>query len=377
MQEEKPKFAFILLLIGSVLIFINAFLIGINGGPVTISSGTVASPESVLGSNVDLWYRISFGFKALVEGPLATLWLIVAIAILYLAIRFYVNPIERKVLSPTIAVLSMLSFFCGGGFIVGSILAVLGAGIGYGWPADIRKAFFYKIIQAAKLDSKFFENLKTDEDNLKHGVYSLVFANILAAVGVGLYVRTSQAVLNAPSLFTPYETILLGDVPLNLSIVSTATINAGLAILKWITLSLVIYVVGNSLLGRKHAFSSIAAITGFAYIPISLQVFTPFVFTSTPYLSFNWPFIITIATNAWMVLILVSGIRRTLETSLNKTVGILAVSGAIYILLLETFFSTLTVPDMIQFTVQPQIVLLMIVSAMALGSIILGTYSKR
>jgi hypothetical protein len=78
-----------------------------------------------------------------------------------------------------------------------------------------------------------------------------------------------------------------------------------------------------------------------------------------------------------MILILVAGVRRTLEVSLNRAVGILAVSGAIYILLLETFFSTLTIPDMIQFTVQPQIILLLIISVMAMGSIILGTFNKR
>jgi hypothetical protein len=219
--------------------------------------------------------------------------------------------------------------------------------------------------------------LKTDEDNLKHGAYSLVFASILAAVGIGLYTRSAQAVLNSTSLYTPFATIILGDVPLSLSIMSTATINVGLAILKWITLSLIIYLIGASLIGRKHSFSSIAAVTGFAYIPVSLQVFVPFIFTSVPYLSFIWPFLITVVTNAWMILILVAGVRRTLEISLNRAVGILAVSGAIYILLLETFFSTLTIPDMIQFTIQPQIILLVIVSVMALGSIILGTFNKR
>jgi hypothetical protein len=377
MLEEKPKFAFILLLVGSVLIFTNALLVGINGGPLMISSGAVQSLDDVLGNDAGLWYRISFGFKGLTEGAWTIFWLITAIVIFYFTIRFYINPIERKILCPVIAMLSIMSFFYGGGFILGSILAFLGAGIGYAWPVALGKAFFYKLVQAAKLDSGFFENLKTDEDNLKHGVYSLVFASILAAVGIGLYTRSAQAVLNSTSLYTPFATIILGDVPLSLSIMSTATINVGMAILKWITLSLIIYLIGASLIGRKHSFSSIAAVTGFAYIPVSLQVFVPFIFTSVPYLSFTWPFLVTVITNAWMILILVAGVRRTLEISLNRAVGILAVSGAIYILLLETFFSTLTIPDMIQFTIQPQIILLVIVSVMALGSIILGTFNKR
>jgi hypothetical protein len=363
--------------VGSVLIFTNALLVGINGGPLMISSGAVQSLDDVLGNDAGLWYRISFGFKGLTEGAWMIFWLMTAIVIFYFTIRFYINPIERKILCPVIAVLSIMSFFYGGGFILGSILAFLGAGIGYAWPLALGKAFFYKLVQAAKLDSGFFENLKTDEDNLKHGVYSLVFASILAAVGIGLYTRSAQAVLNSTSLYTPFATIILGDVPLSLSIMSTATINVGMAILKWITLSLIIYLIGASLIGRKHSFSSIAAVTGFAYIPVSLQVFVPFIFTSVPYLSFTWPFLVTVITNAWMILILVAGVRRTLEISLNRAVGILAVSGAIYILLLETFFSTLTIPDMIQFTIQPQTILLLIVSVMALGSIILGTFNKR
>jgi hypothetical protein len=130
MLEEKPKFAFILLLVGAVLIFTNALLVGINGGPLMISSGAVQSLDDVLGNDAGLWYRISFGFKGLTEGAWMIFWLVTAIVIFYFTIRFYVNPIERKILCPIIAVLSIMSFFYGGGFILGSILAFLGAGIG-------------------------------------------------------------------------------------------------------------------------------------------------------------------------------------------------------------------------------------------------------
>lgn len=377
MLEEKPNFASILSIAGATLMFINALLVGINGGPLVVSSAAITSPNDVLGNDSAFWFRVSFGLKGMVEGTWALIWLIMAFIMLYCAIRLYIRPIERKILCIIIGLFSALSIVYGGGFIIGAILGVIGAGVGYEWPTKLQKIFFYKVVQAARLDSNLYQNLKNDKDALKHGVYGIVLFNILAGIGSGLYTLSVQGIQGAVSSDIPFRTILLGQTPMDLSIVTTAVLNVGVAVLKWITLSFIIYIIAVGLLERKQTLSNIAAATAFAYVPISLQMFMPFILTSKPFLGFDWPFAVYVITNIWMILALLVGIKQTFEISLGKTLGILCISSAAYILVRETFYSTLVVPNILQFAIQPQIMLLGVVSSLIIGSVLFGTYSKH
>lgn len=377
MFEEKPKFASILSIAGAVLMFINALLVGINGGPLIVSSATVKSPDDVLGSNLAFWFRVSFGFKGMVEGTWTLVWLIAAFVLLYCAIRLYIKPMERKILCMVIGLLSALSIVYGGGFILGAILGVLGAGVGYEWPTKLQNVFFYRVMQAAKLDSNLYQNLKNDRDALRHAAYGIVLFNILSGIGGGLYTLSVQRIQGAVSSDIPFRTILLGATPMDISIITTIVLNVGVAVLKWITLSFIIYIIAIGLLERKQTLSNIAAVTAFAYVPISFQLFMPFLLTSEPYLSLTWPLVIYIITNIWMVLVLLVGIKQTLEISLGKTLGILCISSAAYILIRETFYSTLVIPNILQIGFQPQIITLAVVSSLIIGSVLFGTYSKH
>jgi hypothetical protein len=376
-MKEKPNIAIILCFVGSILMLANVLLVGINNGPLILYSGAIQSPNDIMDPNAPLWFRISFGLKRWVESFWAPFWVVVTFINLYCITRLYFKPLERKALCTLIALLSILCLLYGGGFIIGTILGVLGAGIGFSWPAKLENTFFYKIIEAAKLDSFFYKRLKEDEDALKHAVYCLVFVNVLSGIGGGFYSYWVQTILNATSIDIPFKFILLGDTVLDMKVIPTVIINVGLALLKWIVFSFIIYIIAFGLLERKQTLSNIAAIVAFAYVPVSLQFVMPFLLTNVPNLSFTWPFFVFMLTNLWMVLALIMGLKHTLEISLGKTLGVFSISSAIYILLKETFFAAFEVPYLIQFSIQPQFALVMIVSSLSIVSVLLGTFSKR
>jgi hypothetical protein len=378
MIEQKPKLAFSLILVGVILMFANVLLVGMNGAPTIVSSGKFESPNEIIGTKANSsWFRVSFGLKGWVEGSWAPVWLITTMIMLYCALRLYIKPLERKTLSLTMAVLSVLSLIYGGGFLIGAILGIVGSGLAFSWPAKSENAFFYKIMRAARLDSKFYRGLSSDENSLKHATYALAFANILSGVGVGVYSYVSQRIINASSSNTPFRIILLGEMPMDLSVITTVVVNVGLAMFKWLILSGIVYAVAAGLLERKQKLSNIASAVAFAYIPISLQFFMPFILPSRPGLAFNWPMLVFAVTNIWVALAFVIGVGQSLETNLGKTLGVVSISSAIYLLIQGTFFVTLDVPNIIRFTIQPQSALLVVVSALVLGSLLFETYTKR
>jgi hypothetical protein len=375
--ERKPRVAALLSLTGAFLMFINALLVGINNAPIIISSGPVRSPSDVIGIKAPLWFRISFGIRGWVEGSSSIIWIIAAIITMYLAVRLYARPLGRKGLCTVILALSILSVVYGGGFVIGLILGILGAGMGYEWPTQHKNTIAYKIIMAMKFDSNLYEGLKTERNALRNAVYALVLVNILTGAGIGLYSIAVQRILGATATSDlPFRIIFLGELPFDLSIFSTIIINVGLAILKWFALSFIIYLVAIALLERKQTFARIAAATAFAYAPVSLQLIMPFIFTSQPNLATTWPLYLLVVTNIWMALALVKGIGQTLEANLGKALGILSLSGAIYLLLYGLFFSTFDIPNIIRLTIQPQSALLVLVSSLAIGSLLFEIYNK-
>jgi hypothetical protein len=378
MSEQKPKFAFMLALSGAVLMFLNSLLVGVGGAPIMISSSGIHTLGDVIGAGAtQSWFRIALGFRGFVEGLWGLFWLVTTIIMLYCAIRFYMNPAERQILCTTMVALSILSVSYGGGFIIGAILGILGAGMGYVRPSKVETSFFYKITRAARLDGEFYKGLSKDHDALKHATYALVLANILSGIGTGVYSYNAQRILNTSSQTIPFRTLFLGEVPLDISIAGTVVINIGLAMLKWLTLSAIIYFVAVALLERKHTLSNIASVVAFAYVPVSLQFFFPFVLANKSLIGFTLPFYVFLITNIWMILALMTGVKQNLEIGLGKTLGILSISGAIYILAHETFFASLEVSNVIRFTIQPQGALLMIVSSLMIGALLFETFTKH
>jgi hypothetical protein len=376
-KEEKPLIASILSLSSGILLLINELLVGINKGPIILSTFPVSSPEVVMNSTAPFWARISFGFSQWVEGPWIPVMLIFASIIISCSIMLYFKPIKRKTLCFLILLFSIISIPFGGGFIIGSILGVFGGAIGFEWPKPLGNTFFGKILQAAGLDSKFYESLKEDSFALKQAAYAIIFLNLLSGLGCGLYSFSVDKIVNAQSLNVPFRTLLLGEFPLNMDILTPAIINIGLAVLKWIALSLFLYIIGVQVHGRKATFDKIAAAVAFAYVPIGLQFFMPFVLTSRPHLTFTWPFVVFLITNVWMILALVVALRHVLEVSLEKSIGIISLAAAFYLPLNQLFLMRLDVPYSIKFFFQPEPIFLMVIACLVVLATLLGVFTKR
>ena len=139
----------LLLVLGALLILINTIVIALNGMPIIISPYPVSLiPEQVwedLVTSSNPWWRISFGVYSLVEGSLILFWIGLASVNLLLVILTY---FKRQRAYFLIMLLSILSIFAGGGFVIGLLLAVIASGIKLQSSIPTKETFFGTLILA-------------------------------------------------------------------------------------------------------------------------------------------------------------------------------------------------------------------------------------
>jgi len=393
MKGEKTTLVFLLSLLGSILILINCFLVVLNRMPVIISSGS-ANPQNVLAENAPFWWRISFGFRGFVEGQMMILWVIFAVIVLFSSLMFYVTPLRRKMLGSLIIIFSILSIPTGGGFIMGLILAIIGGGMMYEWPKPWRETFFGRFIRAARLDSNVYSSVAEDAKALKQAVFTIILVNFLSGLGMALYsFNVGKIVIPASSISISTRIILFGEMFWDNQVFLTPLTFAGLAVIKWLILSGVMYLIGVKVTGATTEFEKIGKVIGFAYAPVSLQFFLPFLFTSKPNLMATWPMILFFITNIWMILTLVVGLKQCLDVPLGKSLGITFLGGTAYWLINQLIFvkalgtsiqsSAIAIfplpqiPGVIQLAIEPTSLILLFMSIIVMFSVLLGVFSKR
>jgi hypothetical protein len=376
-EEKGPLIASALSTICGFLVLINGLLTGINKGPIILSTSAVSSPEDIMNSTGPSWARVSFGFRGWAEGLGIPLVLIFASIILCCSIMLYMRPIQRKLLCMLIVLLSLVSIPFGGGFIVGSVLGVIGGAIGFEWPTPWRTTFFGKLLRAIRLDPTFYQGLNEDTHSLRHGAYAIILVSVLSGLGGGLYSFAVDNITSAKTLDVPFKTLLLGQPLLDLSVVSPAIASVGVAVLKWIVLSLLLYIIGLFVIGHRGNLEKTASAVAFAYTPIGLQFFIAFVLTSIPLATFTWPFFVILLTNAWMIISLITAIRQMSEISLGKSIGITSLAGAFYLLLDQEFFLKLDVPYSIKFFLQPEPIFLMAITCLVVTAMVFGVFERR
>lgn len=367
-------------LIGAVLIFINVLAIAFNGSSITISPYSVSSVGELLKSGGSLWYRISFGVPSFVEGPPIIVWIIVSIVNLFLATFLYLSPERHAMSSFFILMFSLCSFLAGGGFIIGSLLGVIGSGIGLQWREKLGETFLGKLIRVIRLDSAVFASIKKNPKLIREAAVTIMFINFLSGLGCSLYIFNVDKILNSTPDISA-KILLLGETFFSLSTLGLPLMYMGLSIIKWILLALIIYLIGSKLLGEERNFDTIAGLIAFAYAPVSLQVFLPFVFLNQPFLTVHWPLSVFLATNFWMILALIVAVKQLFEATTTKAIGIVMLSGSIYWpltykFMLPIFFTSDSIPG-IFFDVGPNDFILMLISLSALLSFMLGTFTKH
>jgi len=376
--EKKTTLASKLSLVAGILILINGLWIAANRAPIIFSSFPVDAVESLRGSDAPFWGRITFGLGGLVEGSLMPLWLVFAVVNLFSALMLYTKPTKHVLWGYLILVCSMLSIPIGGGFAIGLILGVFGGAMGVEWPNSPGKTFIGKLGRAARLDSKLFDMVAEESQALKQAAIVIILVNILRGLGNALYTYNAEIIINSLSPGVPFRILLLGEVSWDLwALVGSAINLIGIALVKWLILSGLIYLVGVKIAGKTAELDSITRVVAFAYAPICLQVFMPLILGSEPFLKFQWPLTIFFLTNIWMIIALVIGVKQSLDMPTGRTFGVVLLAGTFYWLISYMFINpTLEIPTL-QFTVEPVSSILMLVSVSGILATLLGVFSRR
>lgn len=116
-SEEKPTAAFVLSLIAGILILINGAVVG--------------AVRSFIGPHIP-----GMGERALVTGILSTVMvvgIVLGLIVIVAAVMLYRNPAQKTMWGVIVLVLSIISIFIGGGFIIGLILGIIGGALALAW----------------------------------------------------------------------------------------------------------------------------------------------------------------------------------------------------------------------------------------------------
>ncbi|MEM1994287.1 MAG: DUF6114 domain-containing protein [Nitrososphaerales archaeon] len=125
MSGEKPYTAFILTLAAGALIFANGLVVGLSTQALTNTLDYVMTPRGLSGSIVLALGRLMFA--------LSVVGLVLGALTIFAALMLYYRPAGSSGWGAAILVLSILSIFGGGGFLLGLILGVIGGSLALGW----------------------------------------------------------------------------------------------------------------------------------------------------------------------------------------------------------------------------------------------------
>jgi hypothetical protein len=287
----------------------------------------------------------------------------------------YIRPKAQRYWGYFVLISSLFSIPIGGGFAIGLVLSILGSTTAIQSPKSFGETFLGKLLRAARLDSTLYDLVGKDPQHLKSGVSVIIFISLLSGLGIGLYTYNALFIESPPSPDILSRILLQGETFVDITVLGTPAIYIGIAIMRWVILSLILYLVGVRIAGADAQLGKVAGTVAFAYAPIGFQVFMPLFIPSESFL-IGWPMILIFLTDLWMVIALIFGIKRSLDMPMAKTVGVVLLSGAIYSLFNYLFLiPTLKIPG-IQFTIQPVELILLLFSASTLLATLLGAFTK-
>jgi hypothetical protein len=387
MMKTKMTFTFIASVVASILMIINGLLVFASNGPLVIpissfqvnATGTItANSTTPIMKTTAFWGRIALGIPGLTSQLQTAFWLILAALILVFAAAVYRRPRGNKKYSLPIAILSLASLPIGGGFYVGAILGLIGSLAGYEWPKPFRETFIGKFLDAAALNSKLYAAIGENPNVIGQAALVVVLVGFLSGIGNGLYTYNADLIQKGG---IPAGNILLeGQVLWNQAAVVTAVGLIGMALIKWLILSLAIYWLGAKLTGFSSSYDKVARMVAFAYVPESLMLFLPVMFSNLPTLTFDWPMTLYIISRLWFFLALIIVISQAFEFSIPRALGVAIFSTAVYWVTYYLFIvPALNVPGVrIQVTMpDSSLTILAILGIAGLISMLLGMFSRR
>jgi hypothetical protein len=368
----KIRSARTMMIIGAILILANAVWITILGTPIVISSYPASSMSDLTGT----WGRIVFGMPGVMLWKLVYAWLFLVIVDFILVLMLSFREKNDPYVAQLVLVLSVLSITMGGGFIIGMILMVISS-MSMIEKKPLKETFIGKILRAARLDSSVYEGIGQKTDTLKNAVYTLVFINIMSGLGNGLYVTSAQTILN-PLLQSSAEGMLFrGAVLPTVTIGGIVISYIGLAVVKWLIFSGILYFLLTKVAGINTGFESVSFAVSLAYSPVLIQLFMPLVLFNQPMLTGLWPLAFFMISNIWTGIALVVAVRKSGEISTSKTLGITALASSIYFAVNYTLIQPNFPVEGINFTIQPIAVIEFVLATGVFLGIFWGAFTKH
>ena len=353
-----------------------------------ISEDTVLSLKAI--SSESFWGRFVSGIPGMVEGGLAYFWMFLAVLILVLDIFIYLNPRKQKQFGPWTAALSVLSLPIGGGFIVGAIIGVVSGTAGSEWPKNFRETFMGRILHVARLDTTTLRALGEDTARMQAAVLTVILVAVLSSLGVGLYVFNVNAIYSQDAfeaLKSTYSVFVQGITFTGMDFYFGAAAYVTIGILKWLILSIIVYLVGAKVLGLEFKFSGMATALAFVYVPEILQMFTPLLFTNEPllsrgtlidYIPMTWPLALFYISRIWAFIILVVAVKTVMDLSTTRAIGVGLFTATVYGLMNYIYiYPSLNLPGLrIQFAGSSLEILVLTSSAIVIA-FLLGAFKKQ
>lgn len=377
MLREK-SLALILSLIGLILIIINGVWIAINNAPIIVATDASLTTVQAINNSTAFWGRISFGVKGAVEGSWTLFWFIFVIALCGCIISIYRKPLRHRLFGIPLMVCSLLSLPIGGGFFIGAILSFIGGMLAVEWPKPFSDTIIGKMIRTAKLDSNIFRQISSEESVMQDGIIALLLTGIFIGFGNVIYVFNQNLIKT--KTVEAYNILLGGSLYVETITITAAISFIGIIFLRWLAMSVILYVLTVKLKGYELDFGRIGRALMFAFTPLCLQGFLPILFSNEPYLSLHWPLTILLLSTFWMGLAVIVLVKNIFHITIREALGVVILTGILYFIL-ELMISSnplMLIPGVkIQFSPESSSAIILFISLTTFLAILLGALSPK
>jgi len=192
MASRNINIVFSLTFAGAILMILNGSWIIFNNGPIIISTYSANTLSEAWpgapSSSSKFWGRIALGLPGLVEGGSAAFWIAFAVFQLLLSMLIYIKPRRQKNIAPLLFICSILTIPIGGGFIIGLILAIIGALLALEWPTPHGETLIGIILNTLRIHSKFLGTaIEKQKLDVKKAILIIMLISILSSMGETLY----------------------------------------------------------------------------------------------------------------------------------------------------------------------------------------------
>jgi len=149
-----------------------------------------------------------------------------------------------------------------------------------------------------------------------------------------------------------YEILLVGKLYIDLGILFINTLGyITVLVLKWLILTILVYIMCSKLLDSQNSFHSMAMATSLVFVPEILNVCLPMMFCNEPMLStgqilvflpISWPLLVFYISRLWGFLLLTSLVIGITEFEKTKAFGTALVISCIYFVIVYIIMTPLT-----------------------------------